>query len=67
MTVTAFIGNPEEISADVALTLEHVRSAAEATRTGMDMDNRYFIVTVEALGGAKAEGVQINIDLTLGK
>jgi hypothetical protein len=66
-TVQASSSETGSVSADVPLTLEHVRSAAEATRTGMSMDNKYFIVDIQPLGGAKAEGVQINVEVTLAK
>lgn len=67
VTVTASSSETGSVSADVPLTLEHVRSAAEATRTGMSMDNKYFIVELQPLGDAKAEGVQINFEATLAK
>ncbi len=65
MTVNASQANPGEITGDVPLTWEQVRDAAEATRTGMDIDNVYFLVNVESLGGAVAQGVQMKIDVTI--
>ena len=67
VTVQASGSAPGTVTADVPLILEHVRDAAEATRTGMSMDNKYFIVDIRPLGGAKAEGVQINFEATLAK
>jgi hypothetical protein len=65
MTVTATKDYPGEVTGDALLTRAKIRDAAEATRTGMSMENLYFIVNVEALGGTKAEGVQLNISFTL--
>ena len=62
-SISATNDHPGEISADVKLTRESVRTAPEATRTGMDMESVYFIVTVEVVSGEKAEGVQINTEV----
>jgi hypothetical protein len=64
VSVSANKDKPGTLSADVPLTRKTVRETAEATRTGMDTEAVFFLISVEPVGGKKAEGVQVSAEVS---